>query len=382
MSPEITPTKLCPVCGTRLAENATRCVVCGSEFSAAPKRKAKSEKAVQGARMPVLTLSLPVVLGLLAVFLVIGAGILYFSLKGGGLIQSPTISPTPTNTPTLTPTPTETLVPTDTPTLTPEPPVEYTVKAGDNCGTIAGLFGSNVAAIINLNGLNSTCTNLAIGQVIKVPLPTPTPPPPPTATLEPALATRAACQVVVYTVQLGDTLSTISVNYGVSMQAIIDRNGLSTNSVFIDEKLEIPLCARAATPGPSPTPTIPPPYPDPNLLLPADGAPFTLANDSITLQWASIGALRENEAYQVTVEDVTAGTGRKDVQYVTDTKYIVPITFRPQDNVSHVMRWWVVSVRQTGSDDQGNPIWSTAGAASTPRTFTWSGTSPVATPTK
>jgi len=382
MSPEITPTKLCPVCGTRLAENATRCVVCGSEFSATPKQKAKSEKAVQGARMPVLTLSLPVALGLLAVFLVIGAGALYFSLKGGGLIQSPTTSPTPSTTPTLTLTPTETLVPTDTPTLTPEPPVEYTVKSGDNCGTIAGLFGSNVAAIINLNSLNSTCTNLSIGQVIKVPLPTPTPPPPPTATLEPAAATRAACQVVEYTVQKGDTLSTISANYGVSMQAIRDRNGLSTNSVFIDQKLEIPLCERAATPGPSPTPTTPPPYAAPNLLLPADGAPFTLANDSVTLQWASIGTLRDNEAYQVTVEDVTAGTGRKDVQYVTDTKYIVPVTFRPQDNLSHVMRWWVVSVRQTSSDDQGNPIWSTAGLASTPRAFTWSGTSPVATPTK
>jgi LysM repeat protein len=357
-------------------------VVCGSEFSATPKQKAKSEKAVQGARMPVLTLSLPVALGLLVVFLVIGAGVLYFSLQGGGLIQSPTTSPIPTTTSTLTLTPTETLVPTDTPTLTPEPPVEYTVKAGDNCGTIAGLFGSNVAAIINLNGLNSTCTNLAIGQTIKVPLPTPTPPPPPTATLEPGAATQAACETVEYTVQANDTLSTISVNYGVSMQAIKARNGLSTDSVFTDQKLLIPLCMRAATPGPSPTPTIPPPYPAPNLLLPADGAPFTLANDSITLQWASIGALRENETYQVTVEDVTAGTNRKDVQYVTDTKYILPVTFRPQDNMSHVMRWWVASVRQTGSDDQGNPIWSTAGAASTPRTFTWSGTSPIATPTK
>jgi hypothetical protein len=46
------------------------------------------------------------------------------------------------------------------------------------------------------------------------------------------------------------------------------------------------------------------------------------------------------------------------------------------------MRWWVMAVRQTGSDDQGNPIWSTAGAASIMRGFTWSGASPVATPTK
>jgi hypothetical protein len=118
------------------------------------------------------------------------------------------------------------------------------------------------------------------------------------------------------------------------------------------------------------------------LLLPADGAPFTLANDTITLQWASIGTLRDNENYQVTVEDVTSGTGRKLVAYVTDTKYIVPVSFRPQDSMSHVMRWSVVTVRQTGTDDQNNPIWTNAGAASLSRTFTWtgSGIAPTSTP--
>jgi hypothetical protein len=39
-------------------------------------------------------------------------------------------------------------------------------------------------------------------------------------------------------------------------------------------------------------------------------------------------------------------------------------------------------VRQTSSDDQGNPIWSTAGAPSLSRDFTWSGASPIATPTQ
>jgi len=54
--------------------------------------------------------------------------------------------------------------------------------------------------------------------------------------------------------------------------------------------------------GASPTPTLPPPYPPANLLLPPDGAPFDTANSIITLQWASVGTLRENEAYAVTVE--------------------------------------------------------------------------------
>ena len=331
--------------------------------------------------MPEVTLSLPVALAVLAGFLVIGAGALYFTLKGTGNIQAPTAVPSPTITSTLTATPTDTLIPTDTPTLTPQPPADYTVQAGDSCGAIASLFNSSISAIISVNNLNSTCTNLAIGQKIKVPLPTPTQLPPPTATLESAAATRAACNTVKYTVQANDTLSTIAINYDVSIPAIKDQNGLSTDNVFIGQSLEIPLCMRAATPGPSPTPTTPPPYQAPNLLLPADGAPFTLSNDTITLQWASIGTLRENESYQVTVEDVTSGTGRKLVAYMTDTKYIVPVSFRPQDITSHVMRWSVVTVRQTGTDDQGNPIYAIAGAASLPRTFTWTGSGAASTPT-
>jgi hypothetical protein len=162
--------------------------------------------------------------------------------------------------------------------------------------------------------------------------------------------------------------------------AIKEWNGLSTDTAMLDTVLIIPLCMRDATPGPSPTPTTPPPYPAPNLLLPANGGMFTLAADSVTLQWASIGALRDNERYQVIAEVLTGGTGHKLTEYVTDTKFIVPVTFRPQDN--SILLWWVVTVRQSGTDDQGNPIWSNAGAASEMRVFGWSGAGPIATPTK
>jgi LysM repeat protein len=332
--------------------------------------------------MPEVTLSLPVALGLLAIFVVVGALALFVTLKGTGKLPANTPVPSPTETVTITPIATETLVPTETPTMTPEPPIEYTVKSGDSCISIASLYGSSVSAIVSLNSLNSNCTDLQIGQKIKVPRPTPTPPPAPTSTLEPAAATRAACQTVKYTVMANDTLSTIAASYGVSMTAIKEWNGLSTDNVYTDTQLIIPLCMRAATPGPSPTPTTPPPYPAPNLLLPADGDTFTLATDTVTLQWASVGALRENERYQVTIEVVTGGTGRKLTQFVTDTKFIVPVTFRPQENSTQIMRWWVVAVRQSGTDDQGNPIWSTAGVASAMRVFGWSGAGPFATPTR
>ena len=99
----------------------------------------------------------------------------------------------------------------------------------------------------------------------------------------------------------------------------------------------------------------------------------------VTLQWASIGVLRNNEVYQITVEDLTEGEGRKIVDYVTDTKFIVPVTFRPKDNLPHVMRWTVTTVRQAGTDEQGEAIWASAGSVSKERVFSWTGAAPEAT---
>jgi hypothetical protein len=104
-------------------------------------------------------------------------------------------------------------------------------------------------------------------------------------------------------------------------------------------------------------------------------------NAIITLQWAAVGVLRENEAYAVTIEDITQGEGRREVATVTDTKYLVPASFLPSDRVPHVLRWWVVPVRQIGTDEDGNPIWDPAGAVSNPRVFTWVSTGLAVTPT-
>ncbi len=329
--------------------------------------------------MPELTLSLPIAMGLLLLILAIGAGTVYAVLQSTGKVVEPTPTVTPSQTPTVTVTPTTTLTPTEAPTATPLPPIEYTIAAGDTCYTIAFAFDVSVSSIIRFNNLPAACDNLVPGNKLLIPQPTPTVTPQPSATLSEIDATDAACEKYEYTVASGDTLFGIAQNFNVSMDSIKSYNGLASDVVFEGMPLTIPLCERLPTAGPTPTPTNPPPYPSPNLLLPADGAVFSAANDTITLQWASVGTLRDNEAYAVTIEDLTEGKGRRLTDYATDTKFIVPSSFRPVDNVPHVLRWYIIPVRQTGTAIDGKPIYDMAGAASVSRVFVWWASAPAGT---
>jgi len=326
--------------------------------------------------MPAITLTLPSALGLLLLILSIGAGLVYFALQQTGQVVEPTVTVTPTLTATATITPTP---PTPTSTSTPEPsptPLSYNVALGDTCSSIAFSFGVSIQSIVLLNDLPATCDTLYEGQPLLIPHPTPTATPLPTATLSSVEATDEACEKIDYEVQENDTLSSIAANYGVSITVLKEYNGLVSDNVISGQPIIIPLCERAATPGPSPTPTPPPPYAAPNLLLPSDGEPFTSAEDTVTLQWAAVGTLRDNEAYAVTIVDVTAGQDERIVEYVNDTKLIVPAALRPEGEQPHVIRWWASTARQTGTDDDGNPIWESAGAESVSRVFIWVGGAP------
>jgi len=373
-------TKLCPTCGTRVSEEATRCLVCGAELRNGSEAEAASTKAVRGSRMPQVTLSLPLAILLLALFLTIGAVMVYVALDSQGTIVEPTTTPTitATITPSITPSP---LPPTTTSTPEPSPtPLTYTIAGGDTCLAIAARFEVSVQSIVLLNNLPAACNTLVQGNTLLIPQPTPTATPQATATLSAADAEFEACEKVYYTVEEGDTLSLIAQNYNVPIEAIKEWNGMVNNTVLVGLPIIIPLCERPATPGPSPTPTPPPPYPAPSLLLPADGAVFTLDNATVTLQWSAVGTLNSNEAYRITVEDITEGEGRKLIDEVSSTTFSVPASFRAKTNVPHIYRWSVMPVRQVGTDESGNIIWDSAGAVSETRVFTWVGETSATTP--
>ena len=95
--------------------------------------------------MPEVTLSLPVALGLLALFLVVGAIVVFVGLSagvGGKKLVQPTAVPTETETPTDTPTPTDTSLPTVQATFTVQAPFTYTIHAGDTCSGICSSIWS------------------------------------------------------------------------------------------------------------------------------------------------------------------------------------------------------------------------------------------------
>ncbi len=372
------PQKLCPTCGSRVNESALRCQVCGRNLTQS--EKTPQSKGVQEARLPEITINLPIALGLLVLILAIGAIITFITLRATGTVQQPT--PTATATMTLAPS----ITPTDAPTSTPQPsptslpPLEYTIKAGDSCLLIAAIYKVSVQSIADLNRLPSDCGILSEGQKLLIPQPTPTPSPMPTSTLSSSQATQSACQTLSYEVQSGDTLAGVAANYNVNIDALRSWNGLASDTLFTGTTIVIPLCARLPTAGPTPTPTTPPPYPAANLLLPQDGSAFTAANDSVTLQWAAVGTLRANEVYMVIIEDLTQGSGKRMVDYVTDTRYIIPSSFRPTDTLPHIIRWSIQPMRQTGTDAEGKPIWQSAGVISNYMVFSWSGLG-IATPT-
>jgi len=377
----------CPVCGTKLSENARRCLVCGTELSTTSEPSSlkikKTTDKIDSKRIPEIKMNLIALIAIIVVILVLIALLVYFIVIAGnapeeGLVGAET---TATVTPTLTTTPSNTATMTPLPTWTPLPPVEYTVKDNETCLDIALQFNTSVQSIILANNLNTSCL-ISPGIVLQVPQPTLTPSPVPTATPEAFIADVEMCtQTDTIIVEANMTLSSIAANYNVSMSDIRIYNNLPNDIVRQGDRLIIPLCDRLPTAGPTLTPTPLPPYPAPNPLLPRSGAAFAATDEAVTLQWASVASLFPGEVYRVVVQDLTSAEEKILVDYVSDTKYILPASFRPVDTTPHIFQWSVSVARQINSDPN-NPIFEEAGAISAFRVFSWvgSGVAPTETP--
>ena len=129
------------------------------------------------------------------------------------------------------------------PTTTPPPPpsgqVNYTVKSGDTLYNIANRYGVTVAQLRQWNNLG-TSNLIHIGQRLVINPTTPTPQPPPTGQIS-------------YTVKAGDTLYAIAGKYGVTVAQLRQWNNLGTsNLIHIGQRLVINPTTPAPNPQPDP----------------------------------------------------------------------------------------------------------------------------------
>ena len=101
----------------------------------------------------------------------------------------------------------------------------YKVVKGDSLYSIAKKYGTSVEEIKKLNYLTSN--NLVIGQVLRIP----------------EMYTKHEDMVVPsyvnYKVVKGDTLYSIAKKFGVSVDSIINDNGLKSNNLSIGQNLKI-----------------------------------------------------------------------------------------------------------------------------------------------
>ncbi len=156
-------------------------------------------------------------------------------VTGAGAATTPAPAETPTPVPPAVPTrlPTPTPVPPAAPAPAPTAPAggtTYVVQAGDTLFSIAVRFGTTVEAIRQANNL--TGDTIYVGQTLVIP----------------GGGAPAVGAPTVYIVQAGDTLFSIALRYGVTVEAIKSANGLGSDFIYVGQRLVIPA-GQPSTPG-------------------------------------------------------------------------------------------------------------------------------------
>ena len=204
----------------------------------------------------------PIIVGISALFLILGAGFIIFWLLGDTKPSIPflnTDTPTPTITFTATATPTQTPIPTDTPTITASPtvtltptpsgPFIYEVQEGDTLWSISQQFEVDMLILIKLNNLDPASPNIRVGDKLTIPgpdtqLPTDTPIP----------TNLPRGTKIEYQVQSGDSLAYIAAKFNSTVDAIKEENDLDNeNTIYVGQILIVPV--NLVTPIPTATAT-------------------------------------------------------------------------------------------------------------------------------
>ncbi len=163
-------------------------------------------------------------------FLIMLASSVYVLLIGG--LKLPTLVELKTNTPTLTPSITPTASPTATITLTPT----ETQNPDNQCNCSS----PEIIVVTATSGATDTPMPFPTATETATTVFTPSATLPPTETFTPTDTLTPTPTQVLYTVRTGDTLSSIALKFGVTVEAIQSLNNLDSTLIYVGQVLQIP----------------------------------------------------------------------------------------------------------------------------------------------
>jgi LysM repeat protein len=259
----------------------------------------------------------------------------------------------------LTPYPSVTRLPTNTPTGTPLPtptPLTHVVEAGDTLEFIAQLYGVSVDKLIDLNEVKDVRA-LSVGQSLTIP-----------ARQGPEWEPNPLPSLMIYVVNEGDTLSSISFEIGTPMEAIEAANpNLKLDLIYPGQEIVVPLTTptptATLTPLPTATWTPTPRHLLPSLLTPFDGQDIDAS--TVLLNWTSTGHLADDEYYVVHLE---WPDGQTTEHWAKNTSWRLTESARPSSGTTI---WSVTIMRQTGTASDGQPVGQRLSGPGTVQSFEW-----------
>jgi LysM repeat protein len=165
----------------------------------------------------------------------------------------------------------------------------YTIVKGDTISGIAARFGVSTSSVLTANGLSASSI-IYPGQTIAIPGGTLATTPVSSVTPAPVPA-PAPSNGSTYVIASGDTVSSIAAKFGVSVQAILDANGLQRSSIiYAGRTLTIPGASLAIAPVSSVSPIEANDPPSTPVVGPPTGASYVIASgDTVSSIAAKFG---------------------------------------------------------------------------------------------
>lgn len=219
--------------------------------------------------------------------------------------ETPPSLATPTAAPQATSTPSPVGTPNGEP-VTPTPQASnrvvgtlHVVQDGDTLFSLANQYGVSVQAIMEANGIADPDVQLQAGSTLLIPVETST-------TEQTSATSGTAGEGASYTVQPGDTLATIAQRFGVTVEALVEANGLADPGLLsVGQVLTLPEGADASA-GASTTggasggtqPSVPASVGTPYLVQPGDTL-WSIAQAFGTTQAAIMAANDLESASQI-----------------------------------------------------------------------------------